>query len=210
MWCALFKKVKNTPDNDKYTPLQGAIGVFKHFQQYNYNKSKWGLDKNTEFAELVLCEGLKICFEALYIIRMIDGIAVTTWRVSEARFVKSFIALYAQKHNGEQPSVKQIRSWIHNSHRKSDGAKSLVDFVYQLGADLLKYVGSQSFQRTDRLRQHIPTRADESVTTDGIDADLFQKMNSEIAKGKWPLNYNPLHKFHQDKIGLAFVQAAPH
>lgn len=27
------------------------VGVFKHYQQYNYNKSKFKLDKNTEITE---------------------------------------------------------------------------------------------------------------------------------------------------------------
>jgi hypothetical protein len=44
--------------------------------------------------------------------------------------------------------------------------------------------------------------ANESTTTDAIDDELLQKLNSEKAKGKWPLNYNRLRKFHQDKIGF--------
>lgn len=116
--------------------------------------------------------------------------------------MKAFIASYSQKHNGSQPSVSQIRSRIHNSHREPDGTQPLNDFVYQLGVDLLKYVGSQSFHITARLRQHNPASANESATTQEADTDLLQKMNSAKAKGQWPLKSGRLSKFHKDKLGF--------
>jgi hypothetical protein len=68
MWSALCKKVvvvsstddemvtiagdETNPDLTKFQPLR-PISAFKHYQQFDYNRSKWGLDKNTEC--LILC-----------------------------------------------------------------------------------------------------------------------------------------------------------
>jgi len=93
MWCALYNKIRNRVANntggeansknaavedDSFHPMK-PVSTLKHYQQYQYNKSKWGLDKNTEFNERVLSDGMKICVENLYIIRMVNALAITTW-----------------------------------------------------------------------------------------------------------------------------------
>jgi len=81
-WCALYNKIRtrvvendggvadsvNAPtSDDSFHPMK-PVSILKHYQQYQYNKSKWGLDKNTEFNERVLGHGMQLCVESLYII----------------------------------------------------------------------------------------------------------------------------------------------
>ena len=63
------------PDVCTFHPMN-PISVFKHYQQFDYNRSKWGLDKNTEMSDHVFMLGLKVSFEAHYILRMICGVVV--------------------------------------------------------------------------------------------------------------------------------------
>ena len=50
LWAAHYNRVKG--DGTHYKPSY-PVSVYKHSQQYNYNKGKWGLDKNTEVSENV-------------------------------------------------------------------------------------------------------------------------------------------------------------
>ena len=50
LWAAHYNRVKG--DRTQHQPTY-PVGVYKHSQQYNYNKGKWGLDKNTEVSENV-------------------------------------------------------------------------------------------------------------------------------------------------------------
>lgn len=88
MWSAEYKQVVlaglEGVEGYQFKPL-APVGVFKHFQQFNYNKSKWGMDKNTEIADQVIMAGLKLLFEAQYILRMICGLLVNTWCVAQSR-----------------------------------------------------------------------------------------------------------------------------
>jgi hypothetical protein len=75
----LYTRVVGSSDDGSivFKPLY-PVSVLKHYQQFNYNKSKWGLDKNSEMTEHVIQLGLKVCFEAHYILRMICGLVVNT------------------------------------------------------------------------------------------------------------------------------------
>lgn len=62
MWSSLYTRVVESNDGDMVFKPIYPVGVFKHYQQFNYNKSKWGLDKNTEMLEHVFQLGMKVCF----------------------------------------------------------------------------------------------------------------------------------------------------
>jgi hypothetical protein len=63
MWSALYTRVVESNDDGDmvFKPIY-PVGVFKHYQKFNCNKSKWGLDKNTEMLEHVFQLGMKVCF----------------------------------------------------------------------------------------------------------------------------------------------------
>ena len=59
MRCVVYMKIMNGNKNGHFRPLL-SIGGFKHFQQYNYNKSKWVLDKATEMQAHVSALGMQV------------------------------------------------------------------------------------------------------------------------------------------------------
>ena len=82
MWSALYNRVVvSTRINDTSTTVNemdpgvclfhpmNPISVFKHYLQFDYNRSKLRLDKNTEMSDHVFMLGLKFSFEAHYILR---------------------------------------------------------------------------------------------------------------------------------------------
>ena len=87
LWYAHFKKIQIRLG--VWRPLYPCL-LYKHSQQYLYNKSKAGLDKNTEHSER-LRHTIGMKFETKYLYRMIDAIVITTWRieqVSRYEFIK--------------------------------------------------------------------------------------------------------------------------
>ena len=193
MWSALYTKVCN--GSEGYKPL-APVGVFKHWQQYNYNKSKWGLDKNTELALHVMCQHLKLIFETLYVLRMINALVITTWRHYQARIIKAYIVSYSDEHDGVMPLTQQIRNKFANE------SNSLDDFVLPFGISLLKYLGSTQYHRAKLLQCNAAaTAASISAIAVADDTDLIQHIDAAKAKRKWPIKYNRLGAFIKDKDG---------
>jgi hypothetical protein len=200
MWCALYNKIRNrVVDNgngeddsenapigdDSFHPMK-PVSILKHYQQYQYNKSKWGLDKNTEFNERVLGDGIQLCVESRYIIQMVNALAITTWRHSQSKVVKCFVIEYAQKNNEEMPSMEQIRKKLNNVTEAID------DWVIGFGADLLKYAVSHRFNAT---LSSIRTTPREFLQ----DYELIVHIDNEAQKGKWPITYDRLKRFSNDE-----------
>ena len=155
IWLALYKKVvmvsamddemvtiagdETNLDLTKFEPLR-PISVFKHYQQFDYNRSMWGLDKNTEMSDLVFMLDLKVSFEAHYILRMICGIVVNTWRVAQARKIVQFLQKNEEDNSrGEPATIAQLR-------RRNENL-TLTDYVLQVGLDTLKIFESSHYQR---------------------------------------------------------------
>jgi hypothetical protein len=179
MWSAVDRKV-----HELGKPLP-PVGSFKHFQQYNYNKSKWGLDKSTEFSCRVLTEGIKVCFEALYILRHIHSLVVTTWRHDQSRVIKPFIIQFASNHNGTGPLTSQIRKKLNNIDLP------LTSFVYNFGIELLRYLGSERFSRAQLFvpcHRISHVAAGQNTELERIeDMSISRQIDSFARDGKWPL-----------------------
>lgn len=126
-----------------------------------------------------------------------DALAVTTWRVSQSRVVKAFIAEYARKNDGNLPSMEQIRKKLNNAK----DAESLDDFVLDLGVDLLKYLGSQRFHRSNLRQDASASAVAVSALTAARDAELIARLNSERMKNTFPFKSHRLRHFHKDKDG---------
>ena len=199
MWCALYNKIRKrvsnntggeadsenaTEEDDSFHPMK-PVSTLKHYQQYQYNKSKWGLDKNTEFNERVLSDGMKICVESRYIIRMVNALAITTWRHSQSKVVKCFVIEYAQMNNEAMPSMEQIRKKLNNV---TDG---IDDWVIRFGADLLKYAVSNKFIAAMSFDRNVSREYSQVY-------ELIVPIDNEAQKGKWPITYDRLKCFSHD------------
>ena len=105
LWAAHYNRVKG--DGECYKPTY-PVSMYKHSQQYNYNKGKWGLYKNSEMTENVNLVA-KVPFESKYILRMIDAIVVNHFRCEQARtIVKPFVSKYKSNNNKQLPTPKII------------------------------------------------------------------------------------------------------
>jgi hypothetical protein len=80
-------------------------------------------------SDLVFMLGLKISFEACYILRMICGIVVNAWQVAQARKNAQFLQENEEDNSrGEPATIAQLR------RRKEN--LTLTDYVLQLGIDI--------------------------------------------------------------------------
>ncbi len=195
MWSALYNRVvlsgrnddtstannETDPDVHMFHPMN-PISVFKHYQQFEYNRSKWGLDKNTEMSDHVFMLGLKVSFEAHYILRMICGVVVNTWRVAQARRIVQFLKENNEDNARTDPTVAQMRRQCENL--------TLNDFVLQLGIETLKFLQSSRFRQYNPLAQNpfVNVSAEDQLTED------FKKFKEEHP---WPVKRRKLEVFSE-------------
>jgi len=89
LWCAQYIRIKGRGnENAPFKPSQ-PLSTYKHVKQLDYNKGKWGLDKNTE-----TCKGMTVgavSFEQKYVHRMIAALVYNHWRCTQAQQMSAWI-----------------------------------------------------------------------------------------------------------------------
>jgi hypothetical protein len=185
--------VKNDGESDNYKPFQ-PVGTLKHFYQYNYNHGKWGVDKSTELADHLSVDGLKLCFESEYILRMVQGIVVSLWRTRQARdIVRPFVARYKEKNDNQLPSITQIRNLCYRKMR-------LDPFVFRLGIELVKLLQSRRYIESSNplFANNVQNqnRVNTALGATGVaDREFQNAIRERLAKKRWPVLTKKLNTF---------------
>jgi hypothetical protein len=197
LWAALYCKIKNCDDDtDNYSPTY-PVGTFKHFHQYNYNHGKWGVDKSTEMACHVTVDGVKVCFEATYILRMIVAIIIALWRERQSNtIVRPFVSEYRENNEGKDPSLQQIRRQLWKM--------PLDEFVFDGAIEILKFLQSKTYRDMAltlfQLSVIVPVDGDEHQSNLNIvDAELGLHIQKLVQKNNWPLTTRRLDQFHRSE-----------
>lgn len=112
----------------------------KHYKQFHCNKSKCGLDNITEMTGHVMITGLKLPFEAHYILQMICGLVTNTWHATQSRKIVHFLNENSEDNPGSSMKLAQLRMNVWEL--------SINDYVIDLGIKALKVLDFSRYQRS--------------------------------------------------------------
>ena len=198
LWSAVFNKVRNGGTNGIYKPLK-PVGTFKHFSQYNYNHGKWGVDKSTELADSLSVDGIRLCFETAYIMRMIEGVVVNFWRARQARdIIRPFVSQFTDANDGRLPSLNQLRNKLHNTTEMA-----LEPFCFKLGIDLIKLLQSSRYLEAINplfLGQALTAGENAIRCATEADKEFIDALEARSSKNKWPVMQRKLLTFSRQDI----------
>lgn len=160
--------------------------AIKQLSQYKYNKSKGGLDKNTEISKHIAIT-TQLQFEPSYVLRMLTAIKLSQWRVEiGCTIVKPLVLKY--QHDGKTPTATRIRKAAHKL--------SFDDFVYDSSIKML--VDLQTLQLRAPL---LPAVAGVPAPVGGV--NILDTQVSEIIQKRgraWPVKSCRVKAFNSDAL----------
>ena len=123
LWYVHYKRLRT---NNNISPSRPIL-LYIQLTQFDYNKEKPGLDKNTELSKR-LCYNSPDAFENKYFFRLIERITINAWQAEQTiKLIRPFI----------QSSTTPI-----NNESIRDRLKKLTldDYSYNLSVGLLKFL----------------------------------------------------------------------
>eukprot|EP00984_Skeletonema_dohrnii_P027846 scaffold17539_cov76-Skeletonema_dohrnii-CCMP3373.AAC.1 len=211
LWSAFYRRVNETgPLNENETgtlnenktgPLS-PVGMVNHGSNFQYNKTKWGVDKGTE-KFLKISGDDKLSFEAKYVLRLFYGVVGNAWHVELGRtLVMPFVKKYKDKNDGKLPSIESIR--------KKCESLTLHDYVFEAS---IKWLQQLERDRHGDIRAFFgiapgvatPPRIRASRTasrTASLNAmdDNVRSMLMERRQKDWPVTRDRVKRFHKEQI----------
>ena len=189
LWSAFYKRLRQSNGTMKPSaPLQ----IFKQGTQYLYNKGKPGVDKNAEQEQRIRLEG-KVCFEAKYVLRLIDAVTINAWRAYQAVTV---LAPYLVE-GRNPPTLKQIRSKL--------SSYTVQDFRLELATVLLQYA-----TRVESISMQQLGAAQLRARLEAKDTEVRELINSAKAKGTFPVKRNRAVAFNRETGRLPLKKLRVH
>lgn len=182
LFYAFWKSIRNDDGSIQPSP---PLKLFKQATQYTYNKSKPGLDKNTELANIVAYPAA-LPFETKYVFRLIDAVLINSWRATQA--VGVLMPWITSLQN--TPTIFQMRNKV-----KNEG--SLERFLYDVAITNLKKLEQLRVYNVhgivDEVQHDSETEEDRQI----LQAFLAYKAK---AKKSWPHKRDVIRKFHSESV----------
>lgn len=143
----------------------------------------------------VTADGVKVCFEATYILCLLVAIIIALWRERQANtIVRPFVSQHnREKNDGKDPLLQKMRRQLWRM--------PLDGFVFDSGIEIFKFLQSKSyldiavllFQQTATSEEDSNQQSQSKV----IDAGLDQYIQMLKQKNKWPIATGRLEQFHR-------------